>query len=407
MRRFATLPVLAALTALSAAPLVVALRSEPVAAAAAETDPARTVADSQARLAWKLLTHATSHDDAMVSPASLASAFWVLNLGADAQMQAALLKTLELGDRIAPDRAAALLEQARKISSGAADAGVFVSADQLVIPPHPAPSAILQAGLEKLGVSYRIADTSKAEDVKAIDAWVSNRTRGEIPQILGKPLQSASFVALNALYFKAKWREPFDPQATASAPFHAVDGSAEPAMLMRLGEGERDYRADKTFIGVDLPFAGERFSLTVVTSNDNKPRKLTDFEPAKAWLSGDGFAPRKGDLALPRFSLESENDLLPALGQDLAEAAKTATALSGFDANAKIEGILQRTKVEADEEGATAAAATAVVVARAMVANDALHMIVDKPYLFALRDRQSGLILVAGYVGKVPKGAAH
>jgi len=284
---------------------------------------------------------------------------------------------------------------------------VFTSFDQLVIPPHPSPSAILQAGLEKLGVSYRIADTSKAEDVNAIDAWIAEKTRGEIPRILGKPLQSASFVALNALYFKAKWQEPFDPQATVSAPFHAVDGSAERAMLMRLAERERTYRADKSFIGVDLPFAGERFSLTVVTSNDNKPRKLADFEPAKAWLSGDGFAPRRGDLALPRFSLESENDLLPALSKDLAEAAKTPTALLGFGPNAKIEGILQRTKIEVDEEGATAAAATAVVVARSMVADDALHMIVDKPYLFALRDRQSGLILVAGYVGKAPNGAAH
>ena len=119
------------------------------------------------------------------------------------------------------------------------------------------------------------------------------------------------------------------------------------------------------------------------------------------------FAPRRGDPALPRFKLESESDLLPASSTDLAEAAKSPTALSGFGPNAKVEGILQRTKIEVDEEGATAAAATAVVVARAMVADDALHMTVDKPYLFALRGRQSGLILVSGYVGKAPKGVAR
>jgi serpin B len=404
MRRFLTLSVLAAVAAFATPPLAVTLRSEAV--AAAEADPVRTVAESQARLAWKLLTHTEARDNAMVSPASLASAFWVLSLGADAQMQAALLKALELGDRIAPDRAAALLDEARKAGTEG-DAGVFVSANQLVIPPHSSPSAILKAGLEKLGVSYRIADTSKAEDVRAIDAWVAEKTHGEISQILGKPQQSASFVALNALYFKDKWQEPFDSKATASAPFHAVDGSAEPAMLMRLSEGERAYRADKAFIGVDLPFAGERFSLTVVTSNDGKPRKLADFEPAKAWLSGDGFAPRKGDLALPRFSLESESDLLPALSRNLAEAAKSPTALFRFGPKAKLEGVLQRTKIDVDEEGATAAAATAVVVARAIVADETLHMVVDKPYLFALRDRQIGLILVAGYVGKAPKSAAH
>lgn len=338
----------------------------------------------------------------MVSPASLASAFAVLTLGADAHMQAALFKALEIGDHAAPNHAA-LLEQARK-SAAEADAGVFVSADQLVIPPHPAPSPILLAGLEKLGVGHRVADTSKLEDVKAIDAWVAEKTHGEIPEILGKPLESASFVALNALYFKDKWREPFDPKATASAPFHAVDGSTEPAILMHLDEAQRAYRADKSFIGVDLPFTGERFSLLVVTSNDGKARTLKEFEKAAAWLSGDGFAPRRGDLALPRFSLEDEGDLLPALAKDLAEAMKSPTALSGFGPKARVEGVLQRTKIEVDEEGATAAAATAVVVARALAVDEALHMVVDRPYLFALRDRQSGLILIAGYVGKAPKG---
>ena len=62
--------------------------------------------------------------------------------------------------------------------------------------------------------------------------------------------------------------------------------------------------------------------------------------------------------------------------------------------------------IDADEEGAEAAAATAVIVGRSLEIDDAYHMVVDKPFLFALRDRQSGLILVAGYVGHAPKGKA-
>ena len=60
--------------------------------------------------------------------------------------------------------------------------------------------------------------------------------------------------------------------------------------------------------------------------------------------------------------------------------------------------------IEVDEQGATAAAATGVFAARALAVDDALHMVVDKPYLFAPRDRQSGFILIAGYVAKAPKG---
>jgi serine protease inhibitor len=31
-----------------------------------------------------------------------------------------------------------------------------------------------------------------------------------------------------------------------------------------------------------------------------------------------------------------------------------------------------------------------------------VKIVVDKPFVFALRDRQSGLILLSGYVGRIP-----
>ena len=34
------------------------------------------------------------------------------------------------------------------------------------------------------------------------------------------------------------------------------------------------------------------------------------------------------------------------------------------------------------------------------------HVVVDKPFIYALRDSVTGLILVAGYVGHPPKGKA-
>jgi serine protease inhibitor len=33
-------------------------------------------------------------------------------------------------------------------------------------------------------------------------------------------------------------------------------------------------------------------------------------------------------------------------------------------------------------------------------------MTVDKPFIYALRDRQTGLVVIAGYVGRAPQGKA-
>jgi serpin B len=314
-------------------------------------------------------------------------------------MKAAMFKAV--GFDAPPEQAEALLTTARK-ALAAADPAVFVSADRLVFPPGAQPAERIVADLDKLGASHVVVDVSTPDGAKAVDAWVNDVTKGLIPQILGKPLDRPEFVALNALRFKGKWREPFDPKATAEALFTGVDGKAAPAMLMRLPVAERDFRAERGFIGVDLPFAGDRYSMTIVTSTD-KPKALMDFAPVKDWLSGADFEPRRGDVALPRYSLETQSDLMPSLRADLEDGLKSPTAFSAFGAGVTIEGILQRAKIEVDEQGATAAAATGVFAARALVDDDVLHMVVDKPYLFALRDRQSGFILIVGYVAKAPK----
>jgi serpin B len=37
---------------------------------------------------------------------------------------------------------------------------------------------------------------------------------------------------------------------------------------------------------------------------------------------------------------------------------------------------------------------------------DYVKMVVDKPFVFALRDRETGLILMSGYVGRPSSGGA-
>jgi serpin B len=368
---------------------------------AAETSPVGQVATAQAALAWKLIEKTPDGMDALVSPASLASAFAVLDFGADKPMTAALLKASGFAGMNAAEASQAL--STSRSTLAAADPAVFVSVDRLVFPPHEAPEEQFLAELTAKGVNHEVADLSKPEAVEAVDKWVSDTTKGEIPELLGQPLDRPEFVVLNALYFKAKWKEPFKEAATVDAPFTDADGHAQAAKLMRLAATDRAFRTDTSFVGIDLPFAGDRYSLVVVTTTD-KPRPLKDFAPVKSWLSGDGFAFRKGDLVLPRFSLEAKTDLLPVLQADLAPGLKSPTAFAAFSPNAVMSAILQRARIEVDEQGATAAAATAVIFTRAIpMGDDEIHMIVDKPYLFALRDQLSGLIIVAGYVAKAPK----
>lgn len=80
-----------------------------------------------------------------------------------------------------------------------------------------------------------------------------------------------------------------------------------------------------------------------------------------------------------------------------------AKALAGFGQGMRLSAIVQRTMIDVDDEGAEAADATAILSTRALEADDAVHVVVDNPFIFALRDRTTGLILLAGYAGHAPK----
>ena len=121
-----------------------------------------------------------------------------------------------------------------------------------------------------------------------------------------------NLVALNALHFKAKWATTFDPQATVETPFTSADKKSDKVMMMHLPEAQQSFRQEKDLIAVDLPFAGDRFSLIVVTST-KAPKTAKEFSEAATWLSGEGFEPHKGDISLPRFSLQGSSSLLPTL----------------------------------------------------------------------------------------------
>jgi serine protease inhibitor len=363
---------------------------------------------AQAKLAWDLIAHlsAGNNADSTISPASLANAMAILGEGADATMKAGMAKALGF-EESESGRSFAALNSAR--ADLAADtSGMFRLADRIIFAPEHPPSPNVTARMAQLGVACSIEDLSKPEAVTQIDDWVKETTNGAIPEILGGPLDDAALAVIDAVYFKGKWREPFPADKTAPARFTNVDGGRSEVAMMHLPMDSRHYRAEGKFIGVNLAFAGpkgrpfSRFALVVVTTTD-KPAAAKDFAAVANWLAGAGFDEREGDLALPRFKISTPRldllNTLEALGLD--KARRSSDALSGFGKEIALGRVVQRVLVEVNEEGAEAAAATAIEAYPTSAPSFAepkpkLRMIVDKPFMFALRDRVTGMILAAG-----------
>jgi serpin B len=365
---------------------------------------------AQGRLAVNLVQQLAESKKPMivVSPASVAGAAATLAFGGSAPLRNALHAVLSFpADADIGADLVALQQTVRDLGGAAAQPGFplkFANAivfDESVSVHPPAAAALKQAGIDST-----VRNLRSPEAVAAINKHVSDATGGMVPEVLDSAPAGASLVALNALHFKDSWKMPFDRANTRPAPFKRVSATPATVSTMYLPQGRHLYRQDAKFIAVELPYAQDRFSMVIVTTRGEKPAPAREFADIGEWLAGKGFAPAQGDLALPHFDVSSGGDLTPVLDKLGLRAARVSPgSLIGFTSDpAHITRIVQRLELRLNEEGTEAAAATAVVAERG-VDPDFVRMAVDKPFMFALRDAASGLILMAGYVGE-PTGLA-
>jgi serpin B len=269
----------------------------------------------------------------------------------------------------------------------------------------PFQRSFLDAAAGSFGAQVQGLDFDNPASVGTINQWVDRSTNGKITTIIDQIDPSNVMFLINAIYFKGSWRDQFNVAETREAPFYAAGGREQRARLMHRHAKMR-YLATPEFQAVDLPYGRDAFAMTVLL-----PAQGTDVETfaasltAAAWAQWEKqFHTADVDLYLPRLTLTYErrlNDDLKALGMrqafvpDGADFTRMSPAPTGN--HLFIDFVKQKTYVDVNEEGTEAAAVTAVGV-RVTSAPQTATMRVDRPYLFAIRERLSGTIL---FIGKV------
>ncbi len=267
--------------------------------------------------------------------------------------------------------------------------------------------AFLDALAASYGAGMHVVDYGGASEAAraAINAWVADATRDEIPELIPTGVLSAAtrLVLVNAMYLKAPWQEPFPVGATAKQPFHLTTGSTVPVDMMA-GMLERGaYASGSGWTAVELPYLGGELAMTVVVPD---PGGWAAFETG---LTAEVLAPmfdglrrRAVSLRLPKWTTRTDVALVPvlqALGMQVAFGDGADFSAMTTQAQLYVSDVLQAAHVAVDEEGTEAAAATAVVMSEAAAAVDPpVEVVVDRPFFYAIRDAQSGVLLFTGRV---------
>ena len=259
---------------------------------------------------------------------------------------------------------------------------------------------------ENYGAGLRTLDFAQnPEEARVtINNWVSEETEEKIKDLIAQGVLGSDtrLVLTNAIYFNGKWLFQFDPELTFDGDFTLLDGSDVVVPMMSLEEDLR-YGEGDGYQAVALPYRGANMSMIFVLPEMERFEEVETALSAE-FLNGviDGLEWQHVDLTVPKFTFESEFALSKTLSEmGMAEAFSEAADFSGMTGGRDlfISDVIHKAFVAVDEEGTEAAAATAVVMAEmAMMPQEAIEMRLDHPFLFFIRDDDSGTILFAGRV---------
>jgi serpin B len=355
----------------------------------------------------------------VVSPVSIATALGMTLAGARGETEQEIANVLHVAglSRDEAHRAAADLQNdlngrgdEREYTLAIANR-LWAQDDQTILDDF---SALIQ---QHYGADIGRVDFINKPDAaaKEVNTWAARATRNKIPAALDREHVNdlTRLVLVNAVYFKGKWRSPFDEQNTEPLDFfRTMEEKVEVPTMFKHGRfGFHHADGVKT-----LRMSYEGGDLAIVLLLPDEIDGITDLEQrlgSNAIRDWTKFTARQVSVWLPRFTFTADlrlNGVLALMGMPSAFDPATAdfSGVSGVkptdpnrDEGLFIQHVIHRAYVELNEEGTEAAATTAVTKvksAETFEPTPPAEFRADHPFLFLIQHEETGAILFMGRV---------
>ena len=266
-------------------------------------------------------------------------------------------------------------------------------------------TSFLDTLAENYGAGLRILDfVNETEPSRiAINDWVSDETEGRIKDLIhqGAISQMTRLVLTNAIYFNAAWQYPFEEGATSPGIFYLLSGDEVTVPMMEQQESY-SYAEGDNYQAVELPYGGRELSMVILLP---KSRQFEAFEKSIEYRQVkdimEDLERREVRLKMPKFEFDSSFGLKKTLSDMGMPVAFSADAdFSGMTGNKElfISNVIHKAFVSVDEAGTEAAAATAVIMELTAMPETPVEVILNRPFIFLIRDIETGAILFVGRV---------
>ena len=266
----------------------------------------------------------------------------------------------------------------------------------------PVKEPFLNVNRMYFNAEVRPLDFSEPGAVDVINDWCAKATNNLIKKPLDRISADAMLYLINAIYFKGIWVKQFDTKKTYEADFLAEDGTSSKVQMMN----QKDtflYAEDDKAQYIDLPYGNKAFSMTVVLPKDGitTGQVLEDLNANEFNRIYASLREQEVSLYFPKFKLENKYEMKnPMIALGMKQAFSDEADFSPIsDVKLLISRIIHSTYVEVDEVGTEAAAVTIVEFETTSMPMNPFF-VANKPFLFLIREKSTGVILFAGKKGK-------
>jgi len=335
-----------------------------------------------------------------ISPSSLAIAIAMTAGGAEGDTVDAMLSTLGLNGVGKADAAQYFKALVSKLEKADDQCSLEIANSIWIHNTLSVKDSFIKECREQFDATASTRDFDSKSTLDEINAWCADKTNGKIPFIIDKLSSSLVMALLNALYFKGPWA--FEWSRAKDAAFHSIDSVDRPVSMMRATE-YMNFAENDLFEVLELPYGNGSFVLDILL-----PKNAEGFADAAASLDGESwsslcnsFVDEEVSFTIPKFKIEDDidmTDILKNMGMAVA-FGDYADFRSISDTTLQIGLVKQKTFVDVNEKGTEAAAVTLIGV-RVMSLPPSEKMprkfVADRPFVFIIRERFSGIVLFIG-----------
>ncbi len=257
----------------------------------------------------------------------------------------------------------------------------------------------LERNRQSYAAGVEALDFAKDSAAGTMNRWVEDHTNGNIKDLIQPPIHPDTVMFLiNAVHFKAPWKQAFDPKLTRDGTFATAGGGQTQAKYLFREEGNLGY-ADESVTAARIPYATGRLEMVAILP---RQQALGDYVNALTTQKLDEIISKCAETSLPllfpKFKIEYEaelNGMLKAMGME--QAFGGSADFSALSAKRGKELYISQVKhksfIEVNEQGTEASAATSVEIRTEAAV---MPMEFNQPFLYLIRDSKTGAILFIG-----------